>query len=667
MDSGLLFGAAYYAEYMPYDRIDRDMEMMKKAGMNVIRIAESTWSTLEPKDGVFDFTYIDQVLDAAHRADMKVIIGTPTYALPAWLVKKDSGVLVTTKDGRAEFGYRQVNNLMNPTFRFHAERVIRKLVSYTAGHPQVIGFQLDNETKHYGNAGEEVQQLFVQYLKDKFSTTERLNDAFHLEFWSNSIHDWEDFPDMSGCCNGGLAGEFEKFKRSLAAQYLVWQSDIVKEYIRVDQFVTHNFDFEWRKVGADIAQDGYSCGVQPDINHYEASEAMTMMGADIYHPGQDELTGAEIAYGGDEIRSIRQDNYLILECQAQSFKKWTPYPGQLRLQAYSHLANGADGLLYWNWHSIHNGIETYWKGVLSHDLAENPVYDEACEIGTEWNRIGEKLYHQKKRNKAALVIDTNTLTALRWFPVDKDLSYNDIVHWMYDSLYEMNIECDVVDVNALDVGMYRMIVTPALYTVKEEVIENLKRFVENGGVLVSSFKSFVADEHVTVYHDKQPHILNECFGMSYSQYTEPGRATLKGRSLKYFAELLKPESAESLANYEHKYWGKYAGITYNSYGTGYAYYIGCYTDKDTLKEVYEKAAKDAGIGGPEREFSWPVIVRSSVSAYGEKIHYILHYSEEEKKIVCPYEAVKELLSGKEYHKGEIILLKDWDVKILIEL
>ena len=131
-----------------------------------------------------------------------------------------------------------------------------------------------------------------------FKTTEELNKAFHLSYWSNSIHSWDDFPDIEGCINGGLYGEFEKFRRTLTAEYLSWQSDIVREYKREDQFITHNFDFEWKKFGADIAQDGYSYGVQPDICHYEAAKCLTVSGCDIYHPTQDELTGAEIAFGG---------------------------------------------------------------------------------------------------------------------------------------------------------------------------------------------------------------------------------------------------------------------------------------------------------------------------------------------------------------------------------
>lgn len=312
----IIFGAAYYPEYMPYERLQEDIAMMQEAGMNTVRIAESTWSTLEPVEGKFDFSYVDKVLAAVEKAGMYAVIGTPTYAIPSWLEKKCPEVMVFNGYTRAKYGRRQIMDIVHPVFRQCAENVICRLLEHTAKNPCVIGFQIDNETKHYGTASPEVQAMFVEYLKEQFHTTERLNDVFGLRYWSNSIHDWSDFPDMAGCIHGGLASEFAKFQRSLAAEYLMWQSEIVKKYKRQDQFITHNFDFEWKKFGVDIAQDGYSYGVQPDINHYEASKAVTIAGTDIYHPTQDDLTGAEIAFGGDSIRTLKDSSYLVLECQA---------------------------------------------------------------------------------------------------------------------------------------------------------------------------------------------------------------------------------------------------------------------------------------------------------------------------------------------------------------
>jgi beta-galactosidase len=666
MDNGILFGAAYYPEYLPDARTEIDIAMMKSAGMNTVRIAESTWSTEEPQDGVFDFSYIDSVLDVLQKNDMHAIIGTPTYAVPSWLVKKDPSIMITRKKEQAVYGPRQSMDFLNPLFRFHADRIIRRLVDHTAAHPAVCGFQLDNETKHYGNYGPYAQQLFRNYLQKKFKTTETFNRTFGLAYWSNSISCWDDFPDLRGCINGNLVCEYEKFLRTCAARYLQWQANIVAEYKRPDQFITHNFDFEWRPYRAGITQDSYSYGVQPDINHAEASKAVTIAGADIYHPTQDNLTGAEIAFCGDEIRSLKGTNYLVIETEAQGFKHWTPYPGQLRLQAYSHLASGADGMMYWSWQSIHHSFETYWKGLLSHDLASNPTYEEACRFGAEWKRLGAQLIHLRKENRVALVTDNLSLSALDHFPIDRNLSYNDVVRWMYDSLYEMNVECDVVDIHELDPALYRLIVTPALYCISEKNSAKLNRFVSDGGVLVSSFKSFFSDETAGVYHDTQPHLMTDCFGMHYSQFTEPVGMTLGKAACSCFAELLVSSGAETVMQYEHPYWSRYAGCTKNVYGKGTAYYIGAYTEKTVLKDLYRQALESAGLLSGIPACSWPVIIRSGTNATGKKLHYLFNYSRNRTTLPCPYTDVTDLLTGMQYKGNNPVVLADWDVKILRE-
>ena len=336
----LLFGAAYYDEYMPCERLEQDVAMMKKAGINTVRIAESTWSTCEPHEGVFDFSHVERVMDAMEKAGINVIIGTPTYAVPTWMVKSHPDVIAETIHGRGIYGARQIMDITHPVYLFFAERVIRELMKCTAHRKCVIGYQVDNETKYYGTAGKNVQEKFVKYLRKKFNNDlDAMNQEFGLDYWSNRINAWEDFPDIRGTINGSLGAEFEKFQRTLVDEFLSWQAGIVNEYRRSDQFITHNFDFEWR---------GYSYGVQPDVNHYHASQCLTISGVDIYHPSQDELTGTEIAFGGDMTRSLKNENYLVLETEAQGYPGWIPYKGQLRLQAYSHLASGANSVMYWH-------------------------------------------------------------------------------------------------------------------------------------------------------------------------------------------------------------------------------------------------------------------------------------------------------------------------------
>lgn len=646
----ILFGAAYYSEYIPrdLDRVDDDMAMMKAAGITVIRIAESTWSTEEPQPGVFDFTYVDKSIDAAHRAGIKVIVGTPTYAVPTWMVAMHPDVLAETPNGPGKYGPRQIMDIVNPTYRFYAERIIRKLVAHVADHPAVIGYQVDNETKYYDSVSPTMQTMFIKHLRERFhDDLDALNEAFGLDYWSNRINAWEDFPDVTNSINQSLRGAFDRFRRRAVADYLAWQASIVREYARDDQFVTQNFDFEWR---------GYSYGVQPAVDHFKAAEAMDIAGVDIYHPTEDDLTGKEIAFGGDMTRSIKDGaNYLVLETEAQGQHGWLPFPGQLRLQAYSHLASGADGVMYWHWSSIHNSMETYWKGLLGHDYAENPTYREAGVFGHEIAdpNVGNRLKHLKKRNQVAIMVSNEALSALDWFlieagfPYGGTMKYNDVVRAVYDALFELNIECDFVptDVDADRLNGYAMVVTPALYTAPQETIDTLRAYVAQGGHLVSTLRSFVADDDVKVWHDTAPHGLDDVFGMSYNQFTRPkhvgvafadalvGVAPTEATAL---IELIKPaDGTRTLATYTHYAWKDYAAVTRHDYGKGSAEWIATVLPADAMRAVLAEAADHAGVTGAGRALAGVVTVRQGMNEAGETVTYLLNYSADPVEVASP--------------------------------
>ena len=665
----LLYGVAYYDEYMPCDRLDKDVEMMKAAGINVVRIAESTWSTCEPQPGVFDFSHVVRVMDAMEAAGISVIIGTPTYAVPTWMVKAYPDVLAVTKDGRGIYGARQIMDITHPAYRFYAERVIRELMKVTAHRKCVIGFQLDNETKYYGTAGSNVQEQFVKYLREKFDDDlEAMNAAFGLDYWSNRINAWEDFPDVRGTINGSLGAEFEKFQRTLVDEFLQWQADIVKEYARPDQFITHNFDFDWK---------GYSWGVQPMVNHFHAARALTVAGVDIYHPTQDDLTGEEISFGGDSTRSLKGDNYLVLETEAQGFPWWTPYDGQLRLQAYSHVASGANMVEYWHWHSIHNSFETYWKGLLSHDFKENDTYRAAKVIGKEFQEIGSHLVNLKKHNRVGLLVSNEALSALNWFPVDGavggvgDYKYNDVVRYVYNQLYRLNVGCDFLWPDSENLEDYDLLVVPALYAAPEELLLRIRRFVERGGRLFATFKTAFADENVKVFHDSQPHILDECLGISYSHFTHPKNVRLTGETfgcpdneVKVFMELVNPEGAKVLASYDHYNWKRYAAVTRNSFGKGTATYLGCVTSDGMLREILADVLREAGLWTADQEVEFPVIIKRGTNQDGKQIVYYLNYSSSEQTVAHRDGDGVELTKKEKVAQGDTLTIGPWDLRIV---
>lgn len=681
----LYFGAAYYSEYLPYDRVEKDMEMMEKAGMNVIRIAESTWSTLEPQEGVYDFTHIDRMLDAAARHHISVIVGTPTYAVPTWLVKKYPDILAITQNGRERYGHRQNMDITNPDYLSHAERVIRVLMEHVKDVPHVIGYQLDNETKSYGTAGPRVQAMFVDYLKEKFPDIDEFNHEFGLDYWSNRVNDWEDFPDVRGTINQSLAAEFYKFQRSLVTKFLSWQADIVREYKRDDQFITQNFDFDWTT---------HSVGYQSQVDQYDAARCMTVAGADIYHPSNEELTGAEITVCGNISRSLKKDNYLILETEAQGLTPWLPYPGQLRLQAYSHIANGSNSVMYWHWHSIHNAIESYWKGVLSHDFSENETYREAVITGNEWKKIGSHLKNLKKENKIAIMLDNASLTGFTQFPLENAGAngYNTVMRWFSDALYRLNIEYDMISSKERDFSGYECLIVPALYSAPESLLLALDSYVKNGGHLITTFRSGFSDEYLKIYPDMQPHILHECLGLHYDQFTHPHhvdivpvQSDVMAAAQEHFShpddsafsltssacewmELITCDTAVPVLKYSHPAYERYAAAAKNQYGNGSTLYFGTMFENDELLEsVLLSFLHETGFSGGDLSSDaphYPLIVKRGINDSGKELCYYLNYSKDPVSVTHRGKDGIELVSETSIVCGDKIDLGGWGVAVV---
>lgn len=681
----LYFGAAYYSEYLPYDRVEKDMEMMEKAGMNVIRIAESTWSTLEPQEGVYDFTHIDRMLNAAACHHISVIVGTPTYAVPTWLVKKYPDILAITQNGRERYGHRQNMDITNPDYLSHAERVIRVLMEHVKDVPHVIGYQLDNETKSYGTAGPRVQAMFVDYLKEKFPDIDEFNHEFGLDYWSNRVNDWEDFPDVRGTINQSLAAEFYKFQRSLVTKFLSWQADIVREYKRDDQFITQNFDFDWTT---------HSVGYQSQVDQYDAARCMTVAGADIYHPSNEELTGAEITVCGNISRSLKKDNYLILETEAQGLTPWLPYPGQLRLQAYSHIANGSNSVMYWHWHSIHNAIESYWKGVLSHDFSENETYREAVITGNEWKKIGSHLKNLKKENKIAIMLDNASLTGFTQFPLENAGAngYNTVMRWFSDALYRLNIEYDMISSKERDFSSYECLIVPALYSAPESLLLALDSYVRNGGHLITTFRSGFSDEYLKIYPDMQPHILHECLGLHYDQFTHPHhvdivpvQSDVMAAAQEHFShpddsafsltssacewmELITCDTAVPVLKYSHPAYERYAAAAKNQYGNGSTLYFGTMFENDELLEsVLLSFLHETGFSGGDLSSDaphYPLIIKRGINDSGKELCYYLNYSKDPVSVTHHGKNGVELISETAIVCGNKIDLGGWGVAVV---
>ncbi|MBP8776968.1 MAG: beta-galactosidase [Bacteroidaceae bacterium] len=657
----VLYGAAYYDEYNPTERLDEDIRMMKDCGLTVVRIGESSWGLFEPREGVFEFEWMDRILSKLNAAGIKVILGTPTYSIPAWMAERHPEVLAQYTEGRqSSYGIRQNMDITNPTYRFYSERIIRKMMERYAKNPAIIGYQVDNECETRGINNHDYFDGFRNYLKDKYKDLQTLNKVWGLNYWGMNINTWEDLYPRDGVTSPAYKNEWERWNRKSVADFLNWQATIVNEYKRKDQFVTHCFMTAFQ-----------------NVDQVESFKQMQSPGINIYHDVQDSQDGQSIAYGGDFMRTVAGGNYIVTETNAQgtgwdSKYQRPPYDGQLRQNVYSHLASGSNMVEYWHWSTLHYGQETYWKGVLGHDQQPNRVYDEFKATAQELKKVGKELVNLKKENKVAILYSHDSYFGLRFMPYKNGDNYP--INLVYDALYRQNIETDIIPCDKkIDFSRYKMLVIPPLYIASDSLLNAISDFVKNGGEVVMLYKSGFCNEESTVRNVLAPGPLRSACGFHYQEFSYINSMELKDnafdlkekKAVSTWMEFLIPETAKPLAYVDHPFFGKWPCITENSFGKGHLIYIATVPTGELMQKMVVRAAERAQLETPALKYSFPLIIRSGVNEKGKKIHYVFNYSADKTSVASPAKG-KDLLSGKSFSMGDEIVLDAWGVAILEE-
>ncbi|MGC2151390.1 MAG: beta-galactosidase [Terriglobales bacterium] len=661
----ILYGAAYYEEYMPYDRLERDVQLMQQAGISVVRMGESSWGLWEPQDGHFEFAWMDRVIDRMQQAGIKVILGTPTYSVPAWMYKEHPEIFIKRFDGKTiTFGYRQNTDLMNPTYRSYCERVIRKLLEHYKNNPSVIGWQIDNETSAGDAANPDVQAGFVEYLKKKFKTVDELNKDWLLNYWGQRLNDWTEIPPQEGIINPGWKLEWQRYQQWITTDFLAWQANIVNDYKRPDQFITH-----------DLAGPP-----RPQVSERDIARSMDIMAANPYHGTQDQFDGIGSSMVGDYTRSLKKTNYLVTETNAQTIgwdskEQFPPYDGQLRLDVYTHLSSGANMVEYWHWHSIHNGQETYWKGVLSHDLEPNRAYAEVSRTAHELQRIGPHLVDLHQSNKVAILYSADSWDGIEFMKFSDKVNYRTLLNQMYSALYRNNVGVDFVFPETTDLSNYKVIIAPLLYVASDELLNRLAEYVRGGGHLVTTFKSGFTNEYDTVRWTMAPGPLRKAAGFRYQEFSSLTRPlSLKSdpfaagvdNQVSDWAEMLILEGAQPLAYYDHPFFGKYPAITRNGFGRGTLTYEGTVLSDALQSKVLLDVLALAILKGPDQELPVAVHVKHGTNLQGRAIHYYMNYSSSPQTFKYVYNAGHDLLMSEAVTPSQSVTLKPWDLVIIEE-
>ena len=674
--TNVLYGAAYYHEYMPYERLDKDVALMKDAGITVVRMGESTWSLWEPEDGKFEYAWMDRVVDAMEKAGIKVIMGTPTYSIPTWMYHAHPEVLARPMGGAQTFyGMRQNMDTDSPVYRFYAGRLIRNLIEHYKNNPAVIGWQVDNETASYGATNPDVFVGFTNHLKQKFGTTDALNKAWGLNYWGEDVNGWENLPTRDNTISTGYKLEWSRWSQMRVTDFLAWQAAIVREYRRPDQFVTTD----------------YGGIAKRDVDEFQIAKVLDVVADNPYHGTQDHMDGQAQAYQGDLARSLKHANYLVTETNAQTIGwnsaiQYPPYDGQLRLDVYTHLSSGANMVEYWHWSSTHSGQEVYWKGVLGHDLEPNRAYAEVSKTAHELNKIGTHLVNLKIANQVGILYSVDSANGLDFMPMSGQRDapwpatptgpeYSSLTLQFHRSLYQLNVGTDFVFADDPDFSRYKVLIVPALYVADDALLQKISDYVKGGGHVLMTFKSGFTNENNSVRWVRAPGPLREAAGFSYQEFSnleqplalkdDPFHAGAENK-VSYWAEFLMPEHAKPLAYYDHPFFGKWPAITENQFGSGSLTYEGTFLTDTLQKNILRGVLKGAGLAGPDQTLPAAVRVKHGVNGLGKKVHYYLNYSSDVQLVTYSYRAGNDLTTGAAVTQGQNLQLKAWDLAIVEE-
>jgi beta-galactosidase len=685
----VLYGAAYYNEYMPQDmpggqaaRLDKDVAMMKAAGLNVVRMGESTWSLWEPEDGRFEYAWMDRVVDAMGKAGIKVILGTPTYSIPAWMAHQHPEIFAERipagmfggKPIASTYGLRQNMDTDSPAYRFYAERLIRHIVAHYKDNPTVIGWQLDNETGSYDAANTDVFIGFQHYLEKKFGTPEALSKAWFLNYWGENLHTWEDLPRRDGTISTGYKLEWTRWSQMRVTDFLQWQAALVRECAGPSQFITTD----------------YGGMMKRDVNEEAIAGSLDIVADNIYHGTQDHYDGSFQALQCDFSRSLKHGNFLVTETNAQTIgwssgSQFPPYDGQLREDVYTYLANGANMVEYWHWASIHANQETYWKGILSHDLEPNREYAEVSRTAHELQKIGRHIVGLQVHNQVAILWSRDSANAISFMPYgggvparswtgDPD-GYASLVQQMHKALYDLNVGSDFVFPETQDFSQYKLLIVPALYISDDALLNRISDYVKAGGHVVMTFKSGFANENSAVRWVRAPGPLREAAGLSYQEFSnlehplalkdDPLHAGADNK-VYYWAEFLMPEHAKAIAYYDHPFFGKWPAITENDFGAGTLLYEGTYLSDTLQSAVLKGELQRIGLASSDLQLPPAVHVQHGVNRMGKRIHYYFNYSGAEVRPSYSYAPGTELIHGNEVSHGAELTLAPWDLAIIEE-
>ncbi|HZQ94960.1 MAG TPA: beta-galactosidase [Candidatus Sulfotelmatobacter sp.] len=668
------YGADYYAEDWPPERVELDARLMQEAKFRTVRLADTNWERLEPAEGHYDFGWLERVLEVLSRYGIRAVLCTSSYVLPAWLGQKHPEFFLMDESGRRRrWGGMGFMCLNHPLYRQYVEKLVTRLASHFGQHPAVIGWQIDNEMGIWGAECFDPDYCvpkFRRYLKEKFQTVEELNRRLLTVSYGHRYSSWEQVQLRSSVAEDALQVplllEARRFFSRNIAEFLAFQAALLRRLTK-NQFITHN-------------------GIDRSQNCFEATKALDFLSADVY-PMVGQFTDPALTC--DLTRAANHGkSFLVLEQRSGTYgdytlKDATPPPGLARLWAWQSVAHGADGVLFFRWRRNNGGSEQYWQGLLNNDGTPSRVFPEIAQLGNEFANIGHQIAQAESPANIALVVSYDSLWALQIG--NPNFPYFSQLKEFSSSFRRCGINIDFVEA-ASDLGKYKIVVAPALHVVDPEAVSSLQKFVSNGGILILTARSgFKNPDNLATQVPPGPlHGLAKVWVRDFVQLSPPERTGLEGDPAAYqpspenaiqsastdwtgeycasgWLDILEADGAQTLFRFQRDYYADKPAVTLADHGKGRVIYIGATLESRFYTDLARHVCSWSQIElGPEIPPGMDFALRQRD---GHSFLFLLNFAADPQTVKISGEH-RDLLSGK-ILSGQVTVA-GLDLRVLVQ-
>lgn len=620
---GIAYGGDYNPEQWPRETWDEDMRLMREAGVNFVSIGMWAWAYMEPSEGVFDFGWLDDLLDLLHTNGVRVALGTPTAAPPAWFFARYPHARVTTADGTVlGIGSRGMASPHSPEYHAAIVRIAGELARRYAEHPAVVLWHIHNE---YGAPVAEdhsptAAAAFREWLKERYGTLAELNRAWGTFVWGQHYTDWEHITTpiaAPSVVNPAQKLDFARFTDHALRACFIAEREAIRAH--ASQPVTTNFmaNQHW---GVDLWAWADEVDVVSDDHYLVAADRDAHIG---------------LALAADLTRSLAGGKPWLLLEHSTSGVNWQPRnvakrPGEMARNSLAHFARGADCIGFFQWRAARHGQEKFHSAMLPHAGTGSRIFREVRQLGADLSRLGE-VQGATVQADVALLWDFQSLWAqgLEWRP-SEDLDYKQQLRHYYERLWRDGLTVDVLHPGA-DLSGYKLVVAPSLYLLRRTDAERLNAYVAAGGTLLVGCFAAAVDETDAVHEGGYLAPLQPSLGATVEEYLplreDESTAVAYGEHAlrtRVWAEAVILRGAEARANYSDGPAAGQPAITRHRHGDGHGWYISTYATPETLAPVMADVYADAGLTLPDLPEGVELVTRNKGA---DRYHVVINHTD----------------------------------------